>query len=748
MDIPVLMNKSVNFLGELCKVVQFMKLYPETHPYIQSGFDKSFKALQELENLQQRVSIGIREDGLLCEDRNILDIPKQVEDFLVKLRKKNIHSLIVNRGVSMDELRHLVKLMAARDEDVVLDGRVKPQWLQSFKKLEINEIEYKIVGEDQIFGQGVQQEFIDYLKGSGGAGGAGGGFDNANFDLYSMIRANPERVAGHLMDALGQMMEQDEFTTLSEEEKAKAIRAQTEEMLKKMTTNIANNDDVDVNILRSNLMSLFNALPEDKKVSLFGEVGPDGQVKVEELLTKQSIATKAKLFFNEMKAHGDENQKDHGEVAKNMKQIMANDGEIVEIAEFIKEQVQNVSEEERRSKLSTLFGFLQSNIEFDPQSEAKVYLIEPEGDIREAYQMVLMGTNSHVSIFKDGEEALAAIKKEKPDMIIMDTKLPKLHGLELISRLKKMPDPEKIPLIINSRNENVKNEFEIMTYPEKMFFKKPMTRDELRGSVKAYSPEPKEVEKPDSQIEEDFKKANEIQHKLLPQSTPEVPGFDISCFYIPCRDVGGDYYDFFQIDQDHLGMICADVSGKGISGAMVMVMVRSLMKMIYKNSRSTKETLIRLNEMIVPDIRQGMFVSAMYVILNIPNKTLTVSNAGHNALLIARNDIPHQFMQLPGMVMGLRSGTMFANLMTEETIYLDYGDKFILFTDGVTEAFNLNKEEYGEPRLGQIVDNYGRFAHPNELVQYIYQDIEQFEAGAGRFDDITLMCVKCKDFEI
>lgn len=749
MDIADIMKSTVDWMADLCKVVQFMKLYPETHPYIQTGLDKAFESLQRLEQKLPKVTIGIRDDGLLCEDRSILDIPKTVEDFLVKLRKKNFNSIIINRGVSRDELRALVRLMSAKDEDVVKDGRVRPEVLEPFDKLELNEIEYKIVNEeDAILAEMADKAFLNYLLGLEQNVGEEGEW--VDFDLLSMIKGDPKSVAGILVQAMQKQLQDQGAEGLPEDQQAPLIQDTTLGFFNRMRNNMVGNTDVDVSVLKDNMFAIFNALPPDAQKAVFGENFEEGKaINLEKLLTEQPISEKAQLLLNEMHLHAGEDHTDKdGKVAKDMKQVLVTDGELVEIAEYINTHMSDIDEEERKQRMASLFGFLQSNVEFDPSSQALIYLAEPDKEIREAYNTVLLTTNSHVVSFEDGTAVFEEVKKKLPHMIIMDIKLPKMNGLELISRLKKLPGKEKVPLIINTRDEASKNEFEVMTYPEKMLFGKPMSKEELKTAIKAYSPPPKEVHKESTQLEEDLRKANEVQHKLLPQSVPDIPGFDVAAFYVPCKDIGGDYYDIFQIDDDNVGLICADVAGKGISGAMIMVMVRSLLRTIYRQSLSTKEILVRLNEMIVPDIRQGMFVSAMYAILNIPEKRLTVSNAGHNALLIARNDIPHQFITMPGMVMGLRSGDMFQKLMTEETIYMDYGDKFLLFTDGVTESFNPSGEEYQEYRLGAVVDNFGRFAQSAELVQHIYNDILRFENGAARFDDITILCVKCKDFEI
>ena len=402
MDIADIIKGTVTWMSDLCKVVQFMRLYPETHPYIQSGITKAYESLQALEKSLPKVTIGIRDDGLLCEDRNILDMPKNIEEFIVKLRKKNLNSIIINRGVSREELVLLIRLMAAKDDEVVENGRVKASLLEPFKNLELNEIEYKIVDEeDSIFSEMSNKAFMNFLLSQEQNVGENG--DWVDFDLLAMIRSDPKAVAGIVSQAMQSASDKNDLENMSEEEKKLAMQDTTQNFLSRMRNNMVGNTDVDVSVLKENVFSLFNALPVDIQKALFGDdFEPGKTMNLDKLLTEQPISDKAQLLLNEMSLHGKDNEDKTGKVGNDMKEVMVTDGELVEIAEYINTHMDGASEDERKQKMASLFGFLQSNAKFDEGSQALIYMVEPDKEIREAYNTVLLTTNSNVKSFEDG----------------------------------------------------------------------------------------------------------------------------------------------------------------------------------------------------------------------------------------------------------------------------------------------------------------------------------------------------------
>src|SRR5690606_27841869 len=163
-------------------------------------------------------------------------------------------------------------------------------------------------------------------------------------------------------------------------------------------------------------------------------------------------------------------------------------------------------------------------------------------------------------------------------------------------------------------------------------------------------------------FERELNIAKEIQEKLLPERIPQIPGFDIHSHYNSAKEVGGDYYDFIVIDQTHLGIIVADVAGKGIPGAMVMTMARSLVRLASVRNVSPGDTFKKVNRILAKDIRRGMFVTAAYMVLNVKTRTLRVASAGHNPVVLYRAKTgENELIKPAGIALGFDKGTIFDN---------------------------------------------------------------------------------------
>jgi sigma-B regulation protein RsbU (phosphoserine phosphatase) len=236
--------------------------------------------------------------------------------------------------------------------------------------------------------------------------------------------------------------------------------------------------------------------------------------------------------------------------------------------------------------------------------------------------------------------------------------------------------------------------------------------------------------------------AREIQENLLPKQLPKVEGYDVGAYYRPSLEIGGDYYDFFQIDSENMGIIVADVSGKGIPGSLVMTMARSLLRMEGMRNPSAADTLMKVNRMLTPDIKRGMFVTVMYVILNTVKRTLLVTSAGHNPMVLWRKATNTCHLVNPnGLALGIDRGTLFDKTIKEQKIQLHPGDRFVVYTDGVVESMNSKQEQLGSHRLYLLVKQYAEKGS-NEFSNLIATVLENHKGEAQQHDDITMVTVR------
>lgn len=236
--------------------------------------------------------------------------------------------------------------------------------------------------------------------------------------------------------------------------------------------------------------------------------------------------------------------------------------------------------------------------------------------------------------------------------------------------------------------------------------------------------------------------AAEIQAQLLPKNIPQLPGFEMMAYYRPSLDVGGDYYDFLQIDKDHIGLVVADVSGKGIPGALVMVNARAYFRSIASRYINPVEVAVQLNRLLYQDIPRGMFVTMFYCVLDLNSKIFNCVSLGHNPLVLWRADTKNCHTVNPeGMALGFAKGPIFESCLKPQSVQLKLGDRLVIYTDGIVESMNHEKQLYGSQRFYREVKEYADF-ESSEFVGKIVKSVEEHQGKALQHDDITLVTTR------
>ncbi len=242
-----------------------------------------------------------------------------------------------------------------------------------------------------------------------------------------------------------------------------------------------------------------------------------------------------------------------------------------------------------------------------------------------------------------------------------------------------------------------------------------------------------------SQIKDDMSVAGEIQQLLLPDMMPKIPTVEIYPHYQPAGKLGGDYYDFIPVDPDHLGIVIADVSGKGISGSMIMGIFRSILRRFAESNTSTLEVLVKTNELLSRDIKRGLFVTAYYIILDIRTNKITFSCAGHTPMIIYRATSGSVELVKPnGMALGFDTGLVFNRQIQQHELRLMPGDRVMLYTDGVIDTVNRRGDKFGENRFYKAVkENAG--SSSKELLREVVAQLDDFRGRAEPADDVTMV---------
>lgn len=247
-------------------------------------------------------------------------------------------------------------------------------------------------------------------------------------------------------------------------------------------------------------------------------------------------------------------------------------------------------------------------------------------------------------------------------------------------------------------------------------------------------------------MQKEMQVAQEIQHTLLPAEFPQIEGYEIGATYRAAKEVGGDYYDFFWVDPTTMGIVVADVSGKGVPGSMVMTMIRTAMRLEARDNKSASDVLSKVNRHVTGDMKKGMFVTMFYIVLDSRNRSINFASAGHNPMILYRGGTDEVFFLKPkGFPVGidLPEENMFAKNLALQKVSLQKNDMLVIYTDGITEAMNTAKEQFGEDRLVKVIKENAHLT-PSEFVEKLNESIAQFTRGAEQNDDITVVAIKEK----
>jgi len=244
-------------------------------------------------------------------------------------------------------------------------------------------------------------------------------------------------------------------------------------------------------------------------------------------------------------------------------------------------------------------------------------------------------------------------------------------------------------------------------------------------------------------LDHDLEIARDIQRILLPAEAPAVNGFEISGINIPARQVSGDYFDYIKVDDERLGVAIADVSGKGVPASLIMAICRSVLRSQATQNPSPADVLQKVNRQLYPDIKEDMFISMAYLVLDqARNGSVTLSRAGHDApLLYKRASESVTPLKPPGMVLGIDSGNVFDRLTNEIAVPLERDDCLVLYTDGVTEAIDTEGNEFGMERLMQSV-RASATSGAAAVITRLIDELRNFVGAHPQNDDITMIVIR------
>ena len=350
----------------------------------------------------------------------------------------------------------------------------------------------------------------------------------------------------------------------------------------------------------------------------------------------------------------------------------------------------------------------------------------------------------------NGVEALTMMLQHKDfDIILSDINMPEMDGLTLLTKINEMQNPA-LKCIMVSAYGDMGNIRQAMNNGAFDFATKPIDLDDLSVTIEKAIEQInyiKQSQQEHTQLESlktDLAVAGEIQQAILPRVFPPFPEFDdildVAASMTPAKDVGGDFYDFFRIDEDRIGFVMADVSGKGVPAAIFMAVSRTLIRAIGMQGNAPEDTITRANDLLCKESVNCMFVTVFYASYNTKTGEVVYCNAGHNSpYLIHANGQVEALPTSTNCMIGAIEGLSF----NAGSLQMEKGDMLVMYTDGVNEAVNNSFEEFGDPRLEEALNQLsGKTCR--ETVDGLLSSVKTFVDGAPQSDDITILSIKRK----
>lgn len=381
----------------------------------------------------------------------------------------------------------------------------------------------------------------------------------------------------------------------------------------------------------------------------------------------------------------------------------------------------------------------------------KILVVDDEPDIelliKQKFAKQVKAKEFEFIFASNGSEALKTLHQDKDiNIILTDINMPEMDGLVLLSHLPELKRLFKTVII--SAYGDMSNIRKAMNRGACDFITKPIDFKDLEitilNAIEQYLTLKKAMEAQNqlSDLEKELSIAHNIQQSIIPHHFKPFPSshnFEILGTMIAARQVGGDFFDFFAIDQNHLGFVIADVSGKGIPAALFMAMSRAIIRTLAQQAATPADCLKEANKILCLDNETCMFVTAFYGVLNIETGEFKASNAGHNPPFILNADgTLREIARYEGIPLGVSEQSEY----TCESFKLEKFDCLIMYTDGITEAMNPQFQLYGEERFEEVIKKTPKEAPLSELMNHILDDLHYFTAGALQSDDITLLCIK------
>jgi phosphoserine phosphatase RsbU/P len=375
-------------------------------------------------------------------------------------------------------------------------------------------------------------------------------------------------------------------------------------------------------------------------------------------------------------------------------------------------------------------------------SKPNILIVDDSEMVLKFAVRVLSGLDVPIRVAINGRDALEQMARQPADIVVTDLMMPEMDGFELIRRLRSGRCFEQTQIIVMTALDQVTDKVRALGLGANDYAVKPLDASEFKARIQASIRETrlkKQLTHAVNLLDRELRLVGSLQRRLLPKVLPQGEHFATAALYEPCNQAGGDYYDCFWDDLGRLVVTVADVSGHGASAAVLMGMVRALLKVLVVQGETASEVVGRLNEALLDNIGDDPdFISLFLAFIDLEQQCINFCSAGHgDMMLVGPNKGDIHCLDAGGTVLGCFSGEW-----QEEIVGIRPEQSLILYTDGLIEAVGADNEEFGRSRLERLLRALDPNVTPLETVERIRKEVETFTQGSDFSDDVTLFVMK------
>jgi phosphoserine phosphatase RsbU/P len=346
-----------------------------------------------------------------------------------------------------------------------------------------------------------------------------------------------------------------------------------------------------------------------------------------------------------------------------------------------------------------------------------------------------------LSVALGGQQAIDAVQRSQPDLVLLDIVMPDIDGYEICRRLRASEATRELPVMFLSSLEDVKDKARGFEIGANDYLTKPFEVLEVKARVRSLLKAKAYADAVKAAAERELRIADEIQRGLLPADIPALirdTGLDVYGVLEPARHVGGDLFEVLRLSRSRVLVAIGDVSGKGIPAAIFMAVTMTLLRTLAREGLPPEEILVRLNDELLAQNPRGMFVTFQCVLIDLDEHSMTCASAGHHGgVRIGPGCPPQAVFTSSGRVLGLLPSQQYCS----ETLELGRGETIVFYTDGVSEAFDVNQELFGEDRLLAHLAA-GPTGSARDITVGLVDAVRRHAEGAKQSDDITVLSVR------